>query len=49
MKMAGLRTEKSKTYEQLAIFMLRGALEAHDTCCKIAFTLIETAPRRRWN
>jgi len=33
--------EKSKTYEQLAIFMLRGAPEAHDACCKIAITLID--------
>jgi hypothetical protein len=31
--------EKSKTYEQLAIFMLRGAPEAHAACCKIAITL----------
>jgi hypothetical protein len=32
--------EKSTTYEQIAIFILRGVLEAHDACCKIAFTLI---------
>jgi hypothetical protein len=32
MKMAGLH-ENSKTYEQLAIFMLRGAPEAHAACC----------------
>jgi hypothetical protein len=31
--------EKSKAYEQLAIFMLRGGLEAHDACCKISITL----------
>jgi hypothetical protein len=28
--------EKSKTYEHLAIFMLRGAPEAHDACRKIS-------------
>jgi hypothetical protein len=28
--------EKSMTYEQLAIFMLRGAPKAHDACCKQA-------------
>jgi hypothetical protein len=33
--------EKSKTYEQLAIFMLRGAPEAHAACCKIAISLID--------
>jgi hypothetical protein len=32
MKMASLRNEKSTTYEQLAIFMLRGAPEAHAAC-----------------
>jgi hypothetical protein len=33
--------EKSTTYEQLAIFMLRGAPEAHDACRKIAIALID--------
>jgi hypothetical protein len=28
--------EKSTTYEQIAIFMLRGMPEAHDACCEIA-------------
>ena len=40
MKMASLHT-RNQAYEQLAIFMLRGAPEAHDACCKIAITLID--------
>ena len=32
------------TYEQLAIFMLRGAPEAHDACRKIPITLIYLLP-----
>jgi hypothetical protein len=34
--------QKSNTYEQLAIFMLRGAPKAHAACCKIAI-----APKTR--
>jgi hypothetical protein len=33
--------QKSNTYEQLAIFMLRGAPKAHAACCKIAIILID--------
>jgi hypothetical protein len=33
--------EKSKTYGQVAVFMLRGAPKAHAACCKIAIILIE--------
>jgi hypothetical protein len=40
MKMATLHT-RSRTYKQLAIFMLRGAPEAHDACRKQAIALIE--------
>jgi len=43
MKMASLHHEKSKIYNQLAIFMSRGAPPAHDACCKIPITLIFAA------
>jgi hypothetical protein len=33
--------EKSTTYEQIAIFILRGVPEAHDACRQIAITLID--------
>ena len=33
--------EKSKTYEQFAILMLRGAPETHDACRKISVTFID--------